>query len=98
MERMDTARQASMSAVAFWRLKPKEHHGVVLGSDSLSILFNHRSFQRSDLFPTWVFHGFLKRRIPGKNGEGTPRVICPTFPSDCITPKDANQGKPIRPA
>ena len=24
----------------------------------------------------WVSGGFLERRIPGKNGEGTPRVLC----------------------
>ena len=29
---------------------------------------------KNQLFP-WVFDGFLKRRIPGKNGEGSPRII-----------------------
>ena len=27
-------------------------------------------------FFLWVFDGFLKRRIPGKNGEGPPRRFC----------------------
>ena len=46
----------------------------ILGVDSFSILFKHPSFQKPDLFPLG-FDGFLKRRIPGKNGEGTPRHI-----------------------
>ena len=43
----------------------------VQGVDSFSILFNHRSFLLHRRFP-WVSGGFLERRIPGKNGEGTP--------------------------
>ena len=31
-------------------------------------------FKNRICFP-WVFVGFLKRRIPGKNGEGTPRKM-----------------------
>ena len=46
-----------------------------LGVDS-EIILNHRSFQKPDLFPTWVVDGFLKRRIPGKNGEGNPSESC----------------------
>ena len=38
-----------------------------------SILFNHRSFNSPVVFPG--FPGFLERRIPEKNGEGTPRMI-----------------------
>ena len=41
-----------------------------LGVDSLSIRVNPRSVL---LFP-WVCGGFLERRIPGKNGESTPRT------------------------
>ena len=37
------------------------------------IMFNHSSKQHQ-LFPR-VFDGFLKSRIPGKNGEGTPRMM-----------------------
>ena len=51
-----------------------QHELTLLGVDSDSILFNHRSFPKPDLFP-WVFDAFLKRRIPGKNGEGTPRTL-----------------------
>ena len=40
----------------------------ILGVDSLSILFNPRSFQT----PIAVSQGF---GMPGKNGEGTPRFI-----------------------
>ena len=40
---------------------------------SFSILFNHPSFQKLDPF-FWVSGGFLERRIPGKNGESTPRI------------------------
>ena len=36
--------------------------------DSFSILFNHSSFEKSAVF-------LLERRIPGKNGEGTPRTL-----------------------
>ena len=30
---------------------------------------------QKQLFPTWLFDGFLKRRIPGKNGEGTSILL-----------------------
>ena len=43
-----------------------------LGVDSFFILFNHRSFLKNWICFPWVFDGFLKRRIPGKNGEVTP--------------------------
>ena len=47
---------------------------VGLGVDSFSILFSHRSFQEPDPFPRGC-GGFLVRRIPGKNGEVTPRIV-----------------------
>ena len=47
----------------------------VLGADSFSILFNHRSFPKPDRCFPWVFDGFLKIRITGKNGEGTLRDV-----------------------
>ena len=28
----------------------------------------------------WLFGGFLERRIPGKNGEGTPRILVECLP------------------
>ena len=43
---------------------------VLIGVGSNSIPFNHCSFQKPELF-SWAFDGFLKRRIPRKNGEGT---------------------------
>ena len=47
----------------------------VEGVDSFSIRFSHRSFQQPiALFPG-VLGGFLERRIPGKNGEGTPENV-----------------------
>ena len=33
---------------------------------------------KNQLFP-WVFDGFLKRRIPGYNGEGIPRYMVSPF-------------------
>ena len=46
---------------------------VVLGVASFSIPSNHRSFRKPDPFPL----GFRRfsRRIPGKNGEGSTRVL-----------------------
>ena len=41
------------------------------GGDSFSILVNHCSFQKPGVL--LGFDGFLERRIPGKNGEGTSR-------------------------
>ena len=35
--------------------------GYVLGVDSISILFNHRSFQKQDLFPQGVGWFFRKK-------------------------------------
>ena len=49
-----------------------DHH--FLGADSFSILFNHGSFQRPAVSPR-VLGGVLERRMPGKNGEGTPRHL-----------------------
>ena len=69
----------------------------MLGVDSLSIIFNPRSFQETNRFP-WEFdgfdspffstialfknqpfppgvEGFVKRRIPGKNREGTLEIL-----------------------
>ena len=40
--------------------------------DAFSILFNHPSSQKPDPFP-WVSVGFLERRIPGRNWEGSTR-------------------------
>ena len=37
------------------------------------VLFEHRSFP-------WVSGGFLPRRIPGKNGEGSTRVLSGYLP------------------
>ena len=62
------------------------------------------SFSKTKRF-AWVSGGFIERKIPGKTGEGTPRVVCPHthtlpptpplgFPFDC--PKvDSNPGIPI---
>ena len=47
----------------------------LLGVDSDSILFSHRSFQKPDPFCR-VSGGFLERRTPGKNGE-VPLEVCP---------------------
>ena len=47
---------------------------IVLGFDSFSILFNHRSFRKPAVSPG-VFDGFLKRRIPGKNGDSAPTIV-----------------------
>ena len=38
------------------------------------MLSNYGSFRKSDPFP-WVSGGFLERRIPGKNGEGSARTV-----------------------
>ena len=48
--------------------------GIIPGVDSLSILLSHRSFQQPAISPGF-FGGYLERRIPGKNGEVTPRII-----------------------
>ena len=45
-----------------------------LGVDSFSILLNHLS-ERRIRFQPWVSGGFLERRIPGKNGESTPKCL-----------------------
>ena len=46
---------------------------VFLGVHSLSILFNHRSFQQPIAISNLIFvDGFLKRFGSRKNGEGTP--------------------------
>ena len=49
--------------------------GSILGVDSFSILFSHRSFQKPIAISPKPFGGCLERRIPGKNGEVTPRSI-----------------------
>ena len=46
---------------------------VTLGVDSF-FGFNHRSLQTPDPL-SLVSGGFLERRIPGKNGEGTSRNV-----------------------
>ena len=38
---------------------------ATLGVDSMFILFNHRCFQKADLFFSWVFGFPEKTRIPG---------------------------------
>ena len=65
------------------------------GIDSLSILFNHGAFHKPDIFPTWVFEGFLKRfgsqrmgKVPleewieqcNLNGFSTFRTLSGWFP------------------
>ena len=52
---------------------------IALSVDSFSILFNHGSFQKPDPFSLgfWRF----SRKIPGKNGEGTPRIVACADPS-----------------
>ena len=40
----------------------------------ISHSFQHSFFPKTGRFP-WVSGGFLERRIPGKNGEGTPRTL-----------------------
>ena len=48
----------------------KQAGTINLGVDSLSML----SQNRICFFSLYFFNGFLKRRIPGKNEEGTPRT------------------------
>ena len=50
------------------------------------ILFNHRSFRTLAVFPR-VSGGFLERRIPGKNGESTPRMVNIPYPQIPIPTK-----------
>ena len=58
-----TTRHGILSPALSPQLSPTAE---ILGVDSNSILFNHRSFQEPDLLPTCDFDGFLKRfRIPG---------------------------------
>ena len=47
---------------------------MIPGVDSSSILFNHRSFRKASCLPEGS-DGFLERRIPGKNGEVSPKTI-----------------------
>ena len=50
--------------------------GAFLGvpiPNSDSVLFKHHSFQKPDPFP--FSRSRRERRIPGKNGEGTPRAV-----------------------
>ena len=55
-----------------------------MGSVPLFLLIEPSFFAKSSRFP-WVSGRFLRRRIPGKNGEGTPRILlspdlgCPEF-------------------
>ena len=78
-----------------WHLQGNYHSWVVrngfrpltVGFDSLSILFNHRSFQKPDPFSLGFKGGFLERRIPGKNGEGSPRILNCNDLTDRIHPK-----------
>ena len=64
-----------MGVVTFVRARKgfKRFSGF-LTVDSLSILFNHRSLQKLDLFP-WASGGFLERfgSLEGMEMEGTPR-------------------------
>ena len=41
---------------------------MILGVDAFSIIFSHRSKKNRSVSPC-VLDGFLKRRIPGKNGD-----------------------------
>ena len=50
--------------------------GFVRGVDSP--FFSSIVLSKSLLFPS-VSGGFLERRIPGKNGEGTPRFVVSLF-------------------
>ena len=57
-----------------WRVpggRPSFERGLLLPADSFSLRFNHRSFQKPDPFS----EGSLERRIRGKNGEGTVRLL-----------------------
>ena len=40
---------------------------------------SYSSFQKPAAFPA-VLGGFVERRMPGKNGEGSPRVVTGWFP------------------
>ena len=59
--------------MGFYWEPPGPNHGPILGVDSpffsTIVLFKHLPFP-------WVSGGFLERRIPGKNGEGTARSMC----------------------
>ena len=41
---------------------------------AFEVVADMRHVLKASYFP-WVSGGFLERRIPGKNGEGTPRTI-----------------------
>ena len=64
-----------MVIFVFCRCQPKVNHifGVLCSRGCFPILFNHRSFRKPAFFQ--VSGGFLERRIPGKNGGGTPRFV-----------------------
>ena len=51
---------------------------IALGFDSP---FFSSIVPKTGRFP-WVSGGFLERRIPGKNGEGTPRIA--SFRAVCL--------------
>ena len=51
---------------------------ATLGGDSLSILFNHRAFQKPDPF-SLGFRRFSRKKDPSKNLEGTPGTIASVF-------------------
>ena len=59
----------------------------ILGVDSP--FFQPSFFSQTGCFP-WVFDGFLKRNIPGKNGEGTPRETC--IPPNTRSQQSAPEG------
>ena len=48
---------------------------TILRVDSFPILFNHRSVQKAAVSLGFRTVDFLERRIPGKNGEGSTRII-----------------------
>ena len=56
---------------------------IFLGVDSFSIIFNHRSFRKPAAFR--VLGVLFERRMPGKNGEGTPRIFLAFVEGTCET-------------
>ena len=64
-------------------------------SGSRGIILNHRSFQYPAVFPGFL-RGFLERRIPGNNGDGTPRVVLRGVVSHVASEARASNPNPNR--
>ena len=71
------ARPERLGCATFWRFGPTKRRFLRLhryGSrGSCPMLLNHGSFQKPAVSPG--SDGFLEGRIPGKNGEVSPRMV-----------------------